>query len=85
MLARFVPIIRTFAPFVAGVSKMKYSRFLAFNVVGGIVWVSTFLFGGYFFGKLQFVQNNLSFFAVLIIFVSLLPGIIEFLKHKKKK
>lgn len=83
-LARFVPIIRTFAPFVAGVSKMKYSRFLTFNIVGGITWVALFLFGGFYFGKIPLVKNNLSLFAVLIIFVSILPGIIEILRHKKR-
>src|SRR3989344_8971972 len=84
-LGRFIPIVRSFAPFVAGVSKMNYSRFLMFNILGAIVWVILFLFSGYFFGKIPFVQNNLSFFIILIIFISILPAIIAFLKHKKKK
>lgn len=82
ILARFVPIIRTFAPFVAGIGAMTYGRFLAYNVIGGILWVGIFTFLGYFFGNLPFVQNNFSFVVLAIIVISVLPGVYEFLKAR---
>jgi membrane-associated protein len=87
LLARFLPIIRTFAPFIAGVGKMKYSRFLAFNVVGGLVWVELFLLTGYFFGTNSFVKENFSVIVLAIIFVSVIPPIVSFIisYFKKKK
>ncbi|MDO8509272.1 MAG: DedA family protein [Nanoarchaeota archaeon] len=85
ILARFVPIIRTFAPFVAGIGRMKYSRFLGFNIIGGIAWVGIFLFGGYYFGRIKFVQDNLTEFILLIIFISIIPIIIEVIRNKIKK
>jgi membrane-associated protein len=85
IIARFVPIIRTFAPFVAGMGKMTYARFFSYNVIGGISWVPLFMYAGYFFGELDFVKKNLSFLIFAIIFVSLLPGIIEILRQKAKK
>ena len=84
ILARFIPIIRTFAPFVAGVGAMTYTRFIAYNVIGGIAWVTLFTFGGYFFGELPFVKNNFSFVVLAIIFISVLPGVIEFLRERKR-
>jgi membrane-associated protein len=84
IIARFVPIIRTFAPFVAGMGKMTYARFFSFNVVGGICWVPLFMYAGYFFGGMKFVKDNLSLLTVAIIFVSLLPGIFEIVRQKMK-
>ena len=85
VLARFVPIIRTFAPFVAGMGRMNYSYFVLYNVVGGIVWVCSFAYLGYFFGGLEIVQENLKLLLVIIILVSILPIIIEFVRSKMKK
>lgn len=81
-LARFIPIIRTFAPFVAGVGVMSYGRFIAYNVIGGFVWTLGFTFGGYFFGNIPFVRENFSLVVVAIIFVSVLPMGIEFLNSR---
>jgi len=85
IIARFIPIIRTFAPFVAGVGKMNYKKFLSYNVIGGILWVGLFTFAGYFFGSLPFVKNNFSLIIVAIIIISILPAIFEYIKHKIKK
>lgn len=82
ILARFVPIIRTFAPFVAGIAKMDYFKFLLYNVVGGVVWVTIFLFAGYFFGNIPFVKEHFSLVIVLVIVISLIPVVIEIVKHK---
>lgn len=82
VLARFIPIVRTFAPFVAGVGTMNYGRFLAFNVSGGLAWVTLFLFGGYCFGNIPAVEHNFSLVIMGIIFVSILPGIVEFMRHR---
>jgi membrane-associated protein len=82
ILARFVPIVRTFAPFVAGVGAMTYGRFITYNVVGGIAWVGIFTFLGYFFGNLPFVQDNFSFVVLAIIVISVLPGVYEFLRAR---
>ncbi len=83
IIARFIPIIRTFAPFVAGMGSMNYSKFLSYNVIGGISWVAIFSFAGFFFGKIPFVENNFSLVILAIIFISLLPGVITFLRERK--
>ncbi|MFZ2904870.1 MAG: DedA family protein [Cyclobacteriaceae bacterium] len=82
--ARFIPIVRTFAPFVAGIGTMSYTRFATFNVVGGIAWVSSFLLLGFFFGSLPVVKDNFTLVIFLIILVSILPAIIEVWKSKWK-
>ena len=82
ILARFVPIVRTFAPFVAGVGAMTYSKFILYNVVGGIVWVNIFVWLGYFFGNLPFVKKNFEIAILAIIFLSVMPMVYEFLKAK---
>jgi membrane-associated protein len=85
ILARFIPIIRTFAPFVAGVGAMTYGKFITYNVVGGLSWVALFTLGGYFFGGLKFVQDNFSFVVLAIIFISVLPGVIEVVRDQVRK
>lgn len=85
ILARFVPIIRTFAPFVAGVGEMTYWKFISYNVIGGILWVALFVFGGYFFGNLSIVRENFTLVVLAIIFISILPGIGEYLKGRSQR
>ncbi len=84
VIARFVPIIRTFAPFVAGVGKMSYPRFLAYNVFGGILWVASLTLAGYYFGNLPFVKNNLTLVILGIIVVSMMPGVVEYLRQRRR-
>ncbi|MDR2057356.1 MAG: DedA family protein [Dysgonamonadaceae bacterium] len=84
IIARFIPIVRTFAPFVAGMGRMTYLRFFSYNVFGAILWVPLFMYAGFFFGELDFVKKNLSFLIIVIIFVSILPGIIEIIRQKAK-
>ncbi len=82
VFARFIPIVRTFTPFMAGVGEMKYSRFLMYNIVGGILWVGLFIAGGYFFGNLPWVQQNFSIVILMIIFASLIPSSVEYARHR---
>lgn len=83
ILARFIPIVRTYAPFVAGASKMDYGKFIMFNVIGGVIWITLFLFAGYFFGNIPVIQHNFEYVVIGIIFVSLLPPFLEWLKHRR--
>ena len=85
ILARFVPIVRTFAPFVAGIGAMNYPKFLLYNVVGGVAWVAGFLFLGYFFGQIPIVQKNFSLVIIAIVLISVLPIAIEFLRARREK
>jgi membrane-associated protein len=85
VIARFVPIVRTFAPFLAGVGRMKYLRFAMYNVTGAAGWVFLCVLGGYFFGNLPFVRRNFSYVILAIIFISILPGLIEYIRHLLRK
>lgn len=82
IIARFIPIIRTFSPFVAGIGVMPYSRFILFSITGALIWVGLFCYSGYFFGQLPFVQQNFKLLILAIIAVSLLPAVFGYLKHR---
>jgi membrane-associated protein len=84
IIARFVPIVRTFAPFVAGVGSMTYGKFMAYNVFGGVFWVLSMTMAGYFFGNLPIVKKNFELVILMIIFISILPGIIEYFRERKR-
>lgn len=83
ILARFVPIVRTFAPFVAGVGTMNYSKFITYNVVGGVLWVILFTLMGFFFGNMPFIQENFHYAVFAIILLSLVPVVYEYIQHKR--
>lgn len=83
ILARFFPIIRTFSPFVAGLGSMWYSKFVLNDITGAIIWVSVFVYAGFFFGNIPVIKNNFSIVIVAIILISSLPAIIEFIRHRK--
>jgi membrane-associated protein len=85
ILARFMPIIRTFAPFVAGIGKMGYPRFATFNVVGGVAWVFSFILGGYFFGNVPVVKRNFHFVIVAIVVLSVMPPVFEYLRSRRER
>jgi len=86
ILARFMPIVRTFAPVVAGIGAMPYGRFTAYNVVGGITWIGSMLLIGYFLGRtIPNIQSKIHYVILIVIFISILPGIIEIIRHRRKK
>ncbi|WP_395547166.1 MULTISPECIES: DedA family protein [unclassified Lacrimispora] len=85
IIARFIPIIRTFAPFVAGIGEMRYMRFISYNIVGGLAWVTLFTLGGYYFGNLPVVKHNFTFVIFGIIFISVIPAVLGLLKEKMKQ
>lgn len=85
ILARFMPFIRTFAPFVAGVGKMSYGQFFSYNVVGGVLWVFIATLAGYFFGNIKFVRENFSLVIIGVVFISIVPIVVEIIRKKVKK
>ena len=85
VIARFVPIVRTFAPFVAGMGRMAYPSFLPFSFAGGVLWIGLLVYAGYFFGNLPFVRNNLSLVIIGIVLISIMPGVIEYLRGRRAR
>jgi len=84
VIARFIPIIRTFAPFVAGIGAMTYWKFVAYNIGGGLLWVASFVGAGYFFGNIPVVKRNFTLVILAIIFISIIPGVVEYLRQRRK-
>jgi membrane-associated protein len=84
VLARFVPIIRTFAPFIAGLGKMSYAKFFAYNVFGGVLWIAAFIFGGFFFGNIPIIKNNFTLVILAIIVISIMPAVIEVIRERNR-
>lgn len=82
VIGRFIPIIRTFVPFVAGMGEMHYLKFIGYNILGGFLWVTLFLGGGYFFGNLPFIKNNFSIVLIVIMAISIVPAIVAFIKER---
>ena len=82
VIARFMPIIRTFAPFVAGIGRMTYVNFVFYNIAGGVLWIASFLMGGYYFGNIPKVKENFTFVLLAIVILSIMPGVIEYLRHR---
>ena len=85
IIARFIPVVRTFAPFVAGLGRMTYIRFISYDIFGGTAWVGTCVFSGYFFGNIPFVRRNFSVVILAIIMISVMPALIEFIRHRRSR
>jgi membrane-associated protein len=85
IIARFIPIVRTFAPFVAGIGRMSYWHFIAYNVIGGVAWVAICVFAGYFFGNLEIVKKNFSLVIIAILLISVLPMVVEYIRHRSSR
>lgn len=85
IFARFLPIVRTFAPFVAGIGQMRYRLFVGFSALGSILWINTFVLGGYFLGNIPAVKDNLTLAVFAIIFISILPGIMKYIQHRREQ
>jgi len=85
VIARFVPVVRTFAPFVAGAGKMSYGKFLTYNIVGGVLWVAGFVLSGFWFGNIPIIRDHFSIVTLLIVVLSILPIVIEYYKHRRNK
>lgn len=83
IIARFIPIVRTYAPFVAGACAMNYAKFITYNIVGGVIWITGFLFAGYFFGNIPAVKDNFGLVIIVIILLSVLPGVFEYVKSRR--
>lgn len=83
IFARFLPIVRTFAPFVAGIARMHYRLFMMFSVVGSVSWIAFFVIGGYFLGNIPFIKDNLTLMILVIVFISLAPAMMEFIRHRR--
>jgi membrane-associated protein len=84
IIARFIPIIRTFTPFVAGIGAMTYSKYILFCIVGAVTWTASFVYAGYFFGNIPFVRSNFSVVIIVIILISVMPGVITYIRHRLK-
>jgi len=85
IIGRFIPIIRTFAPFLAGVAGMSYRKFLSYNIIGGVVWISLLVYAGYLFGNIPWVKENLSLIVIAIVVVSLIPAVSTFLQERRRR
>ncbi len=84
IIARFMPIIRTFAPFIAGIGAMSYRRFLAYNIIGGVVWILLFMIAGYLFGNIPFIKENLTIMVMVIIALSMVPAMVEYMRKQRR-
>lgn len=85
VIGRFVPIVRTFAPFLAGVAQMSYPRFLSYNIAGGVLWIASLVYAGYLFGNIPWVRDNLTFIVIGIVVVSLMPVAATFLRERRAR